>query len=395
MNAANGGANTEMQSQRNRRLEMIKTVDTLPKTDFELVDYLCSSLDEQRHYENSRAEYVNLLTCVTQNFLTIISGAPGSGKTSICNILAKTMGLSDFYKRVKDKSAWGNEIDLANRYLPVSVERGWNSKRDFIGYFNPLTRNFESTDPHRYECFIELEAEFKDNYISLPYLILLDEANLSPMEYYFADFMNICDTRSQNSTISLSGNERYHIPDNLRFLATINNDHTTDRLSPRLLDRSFIITLPGKGEQNESNLFEAPAPVNFDNLKKAFNVPGRAPENILKIYGEIEKTMEHLNVQLSYRCNNAVHRYITAAAKFMRGGENKNISENESHMMALDYAVAQKVLPQIDILGEQYEETLNNLLRILENNHLSKSASVVSRILKNGSELNDYRFFKF
>lgn len=26
------------------------------------------------------------------------------------------------------------------RYVPVSVERGWTSKRDFIGYYNPLSK---------------------------------------------------------------------------------------------------------------------------------------------------------------------------------------------------------------------------------------------------------------
>ncbi len=34
-------------------------------------------------------------------------------------------------------------------------------------------------------------------------MILLDEANLSPMEYYWADFMNICDDIDYTSIINL------------------------------------------------------------------------------------------------------------------------------------------------------------------------------------------------
>ena len=67
----------------------------------------------------------------------MISGAPGSGKTSICNILGRVLGLNNIENKIKDKTLW-KDPSLANRYMAVSVERGWNSKRDFIGYFNPL-----------------------------------------------------------------------------------------------------------------------------------------------------------------------------------------------------------------------------------------------------------------
>ncbi len=74
--------------------------------------------------------------------------------------------------------------------------------------------------------------------------VLLDEANLSPIEYYWADFMNICDSDSRFSKITLGNNIQLKIPPTLRFMATINNDDTTERLSPRLIDRAAMIRLP-------------------------------------------------------------------------------------------------------------------------------------------------------
>ena len=73
---------------------------------------------------------------------------------------------------------------------------------------------------------------------------MLDEANLSPMEYYWADFMNLCDDLSGDETVSLGENVEFKVSPALRFLATINNDHTTEILSPRLIDRAWIVSLP-------------------------------------------------------------------------------------------------------------------------------------------------------
>ena len=184
----------------------------MKKSELEGVDLhkeLISRLSPFREYENN--EFTNIFVCVAQNFLTVFSGAPGSGKTSMCNLLAEALGLNTIAAEKGAGDLWPGKRRLANRYL---------------------------------ECFTQLNNEAEEGFFEVPYLVLLDEANLSPMEYYFADFMNICDERDEFSTISLGSDFTYRIPDSLRFLATINNDHTTENLSPRLIDRAWIITLP-------------------------------------------------------------------------------------------------------------------------------------------------------
>jgi hypothetical protein len=216
------------------------------------------------------------------------------------------------------------------------------------------------------------------------------------MEYYFADFMNICDRRDANSTISLSGTQRYHIPDTLRFLATINNDHTTDRLSPRLLDRAFVITLPNNGVQNkdiEDFTFE---PINWNALKEAFTPRGSMTQKCKDIYAKVEDILMKLNLQLSYRCKNAVDKYVVATSRYLSDPKlETKLTGNEASVTALDYAIAQRVLPQIDVLGESYLDALEELYELFDLNNMNKCANIIKRIINSGSEMADYRFFKF
>ena len=212
--------------------------------------------DVKRRRDYDRLTILNLFILLTQNFLTVLSGPPGAGKTSISVILGDVLGLTErahgsafgggFGHDLKSDTEPESEHESASgeRFLPVSVERGWTSKRDFLGYWNPLSKTFESPDPRRSDALALLDAESRAGFDDLAFVMLLDEANLSPMEYYWGDFMRICDDRSRMNRIALGGDALYDVPDTLRFLATINSDFTTENLSPRLLDRAPVVMLP-------------------------------------------------------------------------------------------------------------------------------------------------------
>lgn len=205
--------------------------------------------DVKRRRDYDRLTILNLFILLTQNFLTVLSGPPGAGKTSMSVILGDVLGLTERSGRVEgtgqtEGTEQAERMKRAERFLPVSVERGWTSKRDFLGYWNPLSKTFESPDPRRSDALALLDAEARAKFDDLAFVMLLDEANLSPMEYYWGDFMRICDDRSRMNRIALGGDALYDVPDTLRFLATINSDFTTENLSPRLLDRASVVTLP-------------------------------------------------------------------------------------------------------------------------------------------------------
>ena len=61
---------------------------------------------------------------------------------------------------------------------------------------------------------------------------------------------------------------------------------------------------------------------------------------------------------------------------------------------ALDYAVAQKVLPMINGYGEQYHESLQRLLLERDRNTMPKCNEIIQTILKKGDiNMQYYQFF--
>ena len=176
----------------------------------------------------------NLIITINQTFLTIIAGAPGVGKTSLVEKLSKSYGLNNDFG-----------------YLEIACAKGWTSSKDLIGFFNPLTQKYQSAKTNLKEALEKSESNPR-----APYIVLLDEANLSPIEHYWSDFIKLADT-NYSRKIKISDNNEIQFGDGFRFVATINHDHTTEALSNRLIDRAAIIHLDkpiGSLELNDISL---------------------------------------------------------------------------------------------------------------------------------------------
>ena len=357
----------------------------------DLSRYICESVKKYRpEYEDN--DILNIFINLTQNFLTVFSGDPGTGKTSICNIVAHILGLRKIQKQLR-------EIGMINtqRYVPISVERGWTTKRDFIGYYNPLSQQVEKANAHLYDGLRILSAEGKKSV--LPFVVLLDEANLSPMEYYWADFMNICDTNGFSNHISLGGDYQFLIPETCRFVATINNDHTTEILSPRLIDRSAVIVLPEvRYQQVEDESLEDDSfvqIVSWEQLKSVFDTQeegdlARIPKDIYE--NQICPGLKKLGISVSPRTDKAVKRFYNVAETLFSTDRNGT----DPSIIALDYAIAQRLLTKINGSGDHYRNTLEELKNICSKStvNLTHCADILGKILAKGdSALHYYQFF--
>ena len=355
----------------------------------QIVEYLYNTIHNVRPTYDKNT-IINMAICFTQGFLTVLSGVPGCGKTSICNIFAEAIGLKKINKMV---SAIG-KID-AGRFIQVSVERGWTSKRDFIGYFNPLTKSFDKNNKQVYDALHILNQEVKDNCLGMPMYILLDEANLSPMEYYWADFMNLCDGVDESSIVNLGGESVFNIPESLHFMATINNDHTTENLSPRLIDRSWIVTLPKNKNYLTVEGFEDEEIklISWKTMNDAFNQKGYLnleDSSIKQRFEQIAKVFERNNINISHRTYEAVLKYCNTGIDLF---EADTISRSPE-TIALDFAISQKLLPKISGYGEEYESWLNEIADLFERETLIQSAEIVKDIIMKGnSKLKYYEFF--
>lgn len=364
-------------------------VSAVDKTPEELVDYLTQTIQIVRP-QYSKNTILNIAICTTQGFLTVFSGEPGCGKTSICNIYADVLGLNKIESIIE-----ACDNNSAVRYIPVSVERGWTSKRDFVGYFNPLSKTFDKSNRDVYDALSRLHVEQNEGLSKFPFIILLDEANLSPMEYYWADFMYVCDDSGKKRLINLGENNVFSIPDTLHFVATINNDHTTETLSPRLIDRAWVVQLPqqvGAVSTCAKISDEQIELVTWSSMQNAFfrNDGGciTLPEEIQKIYDAIVAHLRKVKVYISPRVEIAIKRYWSVASSLFE----KELGI-EPPIVALDYAIAQKVLPKIQGHGEDFERWLDELRGILNKNDLNMSAKIVKDITERG--VQQMKYFQF
>lgn len=359
--------------------EIVIKDESLISVQKQVIDTIQSKMYEKGRFVDT-INIANLILSTQQSFICFLAGLPGVGKTSLSRLFAESQGLS---KRLKE----------------VSVARGWTSQKDLIGFYNPLSNRFQSANTDLYPFLLALEQDKSEDQ-SMAY-ILLDEANLSPIEHYWSVFMGKTDSIDREQNITLGGDNGIRIPKNLRFIGTINYDSTTEPLSSRIVDRAPIIVLEGQliSKDDVINLDDTflDLPISAMTLEKIFGCDEKASfsqkeEDTLK---SIKFILENTNpekgkpLHISPRKMLAIRQYCYKARSIMSvlSGENDGL-------IALDFAVLQHILPQVRGNGKKFAKRLEDLRNALDRAELKKSTSYLERMINWGaSELDTYDFF--
>lgn len=327
--------------------------------------------------EMPKFELLHLLTAIHTNVLTLFSGEPGSGKTSLAKLLQHTLGLPQC------------------NYKQISVGRGWVSDKDLLGYFNPINGEWVESESGLNRFFVNLSKNDKNQ--SPMSLIVLDEANLSPIEHYWSKFVGYCDDKT--IPLDFNGYEvDFGLEESFRFIGTINTDHTTEKISPRVIDRAAVFELKSKGAKDVS--FEdiisdekfrwIPIKEIFNELNLQFEKYGE--DEIVyfeEVFGEIlnslsETSSNSLPIVLSNRKINKIKRHFYLS---------KYICKEESPKDTLDTISMMYILPHINGYGSLYKKRLEAIKAKFSEKKCSKSESKLAEIITKGDVIGGFYSF--
>ena len=326
----------------------------------EIIDSVHSYFEEIGR-QITDTEISNYLTCIGQSFLTVFSGLPGVGKTSLVETLSEALGIKD-------------------RTTTIPVARGWTSQNDILGFDNPLSGTFEPSPTGLFEHLQALNEEGEQpNALSF---VLLDEANLSPIEHYWSSFLTHCNTTSQKMLPISNSLGQLKISQKIRFLATINFDVTTEQLSPRLLDRVPIVSVQAPKAIEDLNYVPiVPDPISLEAFETAFGLPTNESQKLSsdeeELFRRVKACLEDDDPKfgnqtiVSARKELSTKRFIARSKEYITG-----------NLFAMDLAVLQFILPMIEGYGEQYSARLDRLKDVVA--PLPKTSRQLDRMIKIG-----------
>ncbi|WP_405141178.1 AAA family ATPase [Paenibacillus sp. FSL H7-0942] len=327
------------------------------------------------------------LRALQTNTLVILSGPSGTGKSSLVT------GTANAIKGAKAKI--------------IPIQSGWTDTQDLIGYFNPIDKSFVATP------FMEALADAAREEDHL-HLICLDEMNLAHVEHYFSEFLSIREQKKQyiqlyNKRFYLQAKEiiehgddglnreqlfaaqelierfpyRFEIPQNVRFVGTINMDHTVKSLSPKVIDRSFVIEVDHIDAKEK---VEIEKKLNENKKSGYIDVSLEQFDSFYHIKHAFEKEAQAL-VDISHQLESITNASLNSRGKKQIGLYLDHVPNQKLTKSLLekyyDQLIMTKILPRIEV-SQRDDQSMS----IVSNFHQSllnypRSAKKLGKMLEN------------
>ena len=298
-------------------------------------------------YETDDKMIKNLLLCIQTGSMTILTGPPGFGKTSLIKSFMHAIGQQ-------------------NRLCNISVQRNWFDQSELFGFYNFANNRYQFANNDLLPLLIAANKAVKDKNDNLFFAPLLDEINLSTPEYYMSTIMTaISGAEGEVEYMDkLSGGmfegilpNPLQLHTNTHFFGTANIDETVERFSPRFLDRANLIELNG----NSGDYFRG-AELKFDAVKDkdALKIPdpNESDPNELEELKTIVKAFtdgEGKKFFISPRTILSIEKYVKLA-------ENYAMEEKND---ALDIQILQRILPKLRGFGDSMKLRLQTIMKKL------------------------------
>jgi hypothetical protein len=313
----------------------------------------------------------NVYACLKAEALNLIIGPPGYGKSMLVTALARALGHG-------------------NALLRIAVRRSWGEDRYLLGFFDSFHNRYDPGATGLVPRMLQAEADWQGSRTGV-YIVLLDEFNLAAPEYYFSQLLQVLPSDDPAREVMLydpgrAGHDGYPsrvgVGPNLRFWGTINYDETTERLSPRTLDRTGMIFLGDADVKRtlDDDLPAMPAVAAGELFGKFLRTPEQCPEDRWELVSQVIDLLRSPDdalgprVELSPRVRRAIRRYLANSADVL------------DPRAAVDFAVQQRILPVVRGRGDDFLARIRRVGELLSEANLPRSARHVEEALQRSEQ---------
>lgn len=272
----------------------------------------------------------------------------------------------------------------------ISVKSDWTDPSGIMGFYNIIEKQYH-IGPFLKHLLFAIDNP------DVPFFVILDEMNLSKIEYYLSDVLSVLETRlmnPENRNIILQEKIMLHsastsddyiatddeyfdlipanvpIPLNFYITGTINIDETTYTPSPKVLDRANVIEFNevdlqkyfkdvDTGDTSKFVLHEVPdfTKPRVASKKVSIELPATVKDEIININDILKK----YNLHFGYRVASEIALYVSNVKKYVATPNDEILSK------ALDYQIIQKILPKINGTQAKIEKAILELFNAFTN----------------------------
>lgn len=278
------------------------TTPTLP----ELVRFLVSyAADSRLHLSYTAEDMAAFVAGLGATRLTILQGMSGTGKTSLPKIFIEAiMGNCDI----------------------VEVESSWRDKNELLGYYNEFSKTYT---PKKFTQAL-YKAGLNPGRLTF---IVLDELNLSRIEYYFSDFLSLMEHEEDKRQIKLLNVPLYRtekersnayrglteghtlkIPNNVWFIGTANRDESTFEISDKVYDRAHTMNFNKRAPK--ARYSHDPIPPRYLSVSDFIQLLEEAKQTVrfdldaCAVVKEVEDLLEPYNISFGNRIADQIENFV-------------------------------------------------------------------------------------
>lgn len=266
------------------------------------------------------------------------------------------------------------------------VQATWRDKTDILGFYSEFTKTFKSTD--------FLRNLYTASYNDKINTMVLDEINLSRIEYYFADFLSILEYPAEDWKIKIFEAQKdqqlprklengyIKIPENTWFVGTANTDDSTFTITDKVYDRAIIIDFAEKISPIKSSYPSDPISLSAEKLQEMLDQAAANPEfrlndaDLDKFISICDFTKDAFDIRFGNRIMVQIEEFVPVYVAL--GGTKEE---------ALDFMFARKILRKLHGAYEDYvKDELVKLTKLINETYgkgvFKETERLIAKIIK-------------